>query len=182
MTHVRITGGIWRSQHVPVLDIPGLRPTPDRVRQTLFNWLGQDLTGWRCLDLFAGTGILGIEAASRGAAEVILVERNRRILGTLQKRLERLGAPQLRALPADGVEFALRSPGGFDLVFADPPYQSDLLDRLAPALDRLLAPHGWLYAEAPEPIESLGPLRTVKQGRTGQVCYHLLQRQGHPSA
>lgn len=182
MTQVRITGGLWRSQRVPVCNAPGLRPTPDRVRETLFNWLGQDLSGWRCLDLFAGSGILGIEAASRGAAEVLLIERDRRILGTLQKRLARLNAPQIQTFAADAVEFAQRSPGGFDLIFADPPYRSDLLARLAPALERLLVPGGWLYAEAPAPIAELGCCRTVKQGRAGQVCYHLLQRQGTPPA
>src|SRR5206468_12965839 len=93
---VRIIGGQWKRSKLPVADSPGLRPTPDRVRETLFNWLGQDLSGWRCLDAFAGSGALGFEAASRGAAEVVLVERDPRIVRSLRESQQRLQATALR--------------------------------------------------------------------------------------
>mgnify|MGYP006283423633 CR=1 FL=1 len=119
---VRIVGGQWKRTKLAVLDKPGLRPTPDRVRETLFNWLGQDLTGWRCLDAFAGTGALGLEAASRGAQAVILVEQDAALVAQLHKHAQRLQASALQIVRGDGLN-ALRQaePGSCDLIFLDPP-------------------------------------------------------------
>ena len=122
---MRIIGGQWRRTKLPVADKPGLRPTPDRVRETLFNWLGQDLSGWRAADAFAGTGVLGFEAASRGAAEVLLVEQDAALVAKLRAIKERLKADAVRVQRGDGVA-ALRAlaPGGVDLVLLDPPFDA----------------------------------------------------------
>src|SRR3982751_735099 len=106
---VRIIGGQWKRTKLAVLDKPGLRPTPDRVRETLFNWLGQDLNGWRCLDAFAGTGALGFEAASRGAAQVILIERDPHLAKSLQAVGERLKATQVRIECSDAIGWMARA-------------------------------------------------------------------------
>lgn len=105
MSRIRITGGEWRSRLIRVMDAPGLRPTPDRVRETLFNWLGQDLTGWRCLDLFSGSGILGLECASRGAAEVVLVENQPKTFAQLRGNAATFACDRLRPVRADALEF-----------------------------------------------------------------------------
>ena len=120
---VRIIGGRWKRTVLPVLDAEGLRPTPDRVRETLFNWLGQDLSGLACLDLFAGSGALGFEAASRGAAEVTLVEANPRVVRQLRDNQYRLDASQVRVVQGDAFTVAAQLPdGSFDRVFLDPPF------------------------------------------------------------
>lgn len=175
MSRVRIVGGQWRSRLIEVAAIPGLRPTPDRVRETLFNWLGQDLTGLRCLDLFAGTGILGFEAASRGAAHVTLVERHPLAVAALQQARVTLQAVQVEVIRGNAVEFAESVSGSFDIVFLDPPYRQGLLERVTPWLERIMKPGGRLYVESEQPLESLGTWRTVKQGRAGQVHYHLMR-------
>lgn len=177
MSRVRIVGGQWRSRLLPVADVPGLRPTPDRVRETLFNWLGQDLEGLHCLDLFAGTGILGFEAASRGAAAVTLVEQNARALDALHKAAASLHAAQVEIVRGDAVRFLQNSGRRFDIVFLDPPYRQGLLKRVTPALDRVLKPDGWLYAEAEAPVDRLGAWQTIKHGHAGLVHYHLMQRE-----
>ena len=175
MSRVRIVGGQWRSRLIEVAAIPGLRPTPDRVRETLFNWLGQDLTGLRCLDLFAGTGILGFEAASRGATHVTLVERHPLVVAALQQARITLQAAQVEVIRGNAVEFAKSVSGSFDIVFLDPPYRQGLLERVTPWLERIMKPGGRLYVESEQPLESLGTWRTVKQGRAGQVHYHLMR-------
>ena len=175
MSRVRIVGGQWRSRLLEVAKLPGLRPTPDRVRETLFNWLGQDLDGWRCLDLFAGTGVLGFEAASRGAVAVTLVERDPRAATALREAARLLDASQVEVLRADAVEFARTTSRKFDLVFLDPPYRQGLLEKVEPALERLLEPEGWLYAESEHPLTELGRWKTVREGRAGQVHFHLMQ-------
>lgn len=177
MSRVRIVGGQWRSRLLAVADVPGLRPTPDRVRETLFNWLGQDLDGLRCLDLFAGTGILGFESASRGAAAVTLVEQNARALDALHKAAETLRAAQVEIVRGDAVRFLQNTGRRFDIVFLDPPYRQGLLERAEPWLDRILEPDGWLYAESEAPVERLGAWHTTKRGQAGLVHYHLMQRE-----
>jgi 16S rRNA (guanine966-N2)-methyltransferase len=180
VSRIRITGGAWRSRLIRVEDAPGLRPTPDRVRETLFNWLGQDLAGLDCLDLFAGTGILGFEAASRDAASVTLVERDQGALAGLRKNAAALDGERLVVVRADALEFAASAVGRgsrFDLVFVDPPYRLGWLDRLWPHLPALIAPDGRLYVEAEAPIEPPAPWAVAKQGRAGQVCYQLLERE-----
>jgi len=178
---VRIIGGLWKRSKLPVADTPGLRPTPDRVRETLFNWLGQDLTGWRCLDAFAGSGALGFEAASRGAGEVVLVERNRALASSLNETRLRLKATQLRVENADALAWMSRCPAtGYDLIFIDPPFDSALAEPALEAALRLLAPQGLIYLEAGREftLEALAPrgLRVRRHSRAGAVHSHLLQR------
>ncbi len=180
---VRIVGGAWKRTPLPVPDLPGLRPTPDRVRETLFNWLGQDLSRRVCLDLFAGTGALGFEAASRGAASVWLVENDRRAHAGLRATIDRLGARQVRLLPVDAfaaLERARREGLRFDLVFVDPPFGTGLLERALPLLPPVLAPGAAVYVESGAPLDeqalgaALGEgFRIARAGRAGQVFYHL---------
>jgi 16S rRNA (guanine966-N2)-methyltransferase len=175
LSRVRIVGGEWRSRLIEVAKVPGLRPTPDRVRETLFNWLGQDLDGLDCLDLFGGSGILGFEAASRGAAQVTIVEHDPRAFAALQQAKKTLDAAQVEVIRGDAVRFAQTASKRFDVVFLDPPYHQGWLERLEPLLDRVLKPDGWLYAESEAPVPVMGSWRTVKQGHAGQVHFHLLE-------
>ena len=178
---VRIIGGQWKRSKLPVGDSPGLRPTPDRVRETLFNWLGPNLAGWRCLDAFAGSGALGFEAASRGAAEVVLIERERRLAGALSTVKERLKADALRVENADALAWMARCPAAsFEVVFLDPPFDADLLAPALAAAARLIAPTGLIYAESAAPLGAetlhLLGLALHRQGRAGAVHFHLLRR------
>jgi len=147
---VRIVGGRWKRTPLAVVDVPGLRPTPDRVRETLFNWLGQRLDDWRCLDLYAGTGALGLEAASRGAADVVLVEQDRTLVEQIGAMLLRLKAQGVRVVRGEGVA-ALRqaAPSSLDLVFVDPPFDALLFEPALRAAAAALSPSGWVYLEAP---------------------------------
>ncbi len=183
---VRIIGGQWKRTRLPVLDRPGLRPTPDRVRETLFNWLGQDLTGWRCLDAFAGSGALGFEAASRGAAEVILLERDPALQRKLLDVQQRLQATQVRIERADALAWMARSEAGsFDLVFLDPPFDAGLFDLALAAAARLPVAGGFVYLEADaewpaESFETRG-LHLIRHARAGAVHAHLLQAPPPPA-
>lgn len=177
MSKIRITGGDWRSRLIQVIDSTGLRPTPDRVRETLFNWLGQHLAGWHCLDLFAGSGILGIECASRGAESVTLVERDPKVFSRLQENLAPFASGALKPVRADALEFATvaaRQVQKFDLILLDPPYRQGWLERVAPLLPALAKPDAQLYVEAEHHIASLGGWQVIKSGQAGQVFYHLL--------
>ena len=181
---VRIIGGQWKRSKLTVTDRPGLRPTPARVRETLFNWLGQDLTGLRCIDAFAGTGALGLEAASRGASEVVLVESDTDLVRTLSSVTTRLKAGGVRIERGDGVA-ALRQRAGqaWDLVFLDPPFGEDgnpvLVQAALSAARQAVHAEGEIYLEAPLPWtdQALLPigLRVVKQGKAGAVAFHLLR-------
>ncbi len=177
MSRIRIAGGEWRSRLIHVADAPGLRPTPDRVRETLFNWLGQDLSGLRCLDLFAGSGILGFEAASRGAALVTLVEQNRRAFLQLRNNAELFNDARLQPICADALKFAAPGEAGYDLIFLDPPYHQGWLKKVELLLPQLSNPGARVYAEAEHRLESLGDWHVVKQGTAGQVYFHLLERE-----
>ena len=178
---IRIIGGQWRRTPIKVLDKPGLRPTPDRVRETLFNWLGQDLTGWRCVDAFAGTGALGLEAASRGAAQVIAIEQEAELARLLQQQIERLkaGAVQVQRTDAVGAMQRLTA-GAFDLVFLDPPFDGPWFEPALKAATRLVPVGGWVYLEAPVAWsdEALAPfaLESVRHLKAGAVHAHLLRR------
>lgn len=178
---VRIIGGQWKRTRLPVADRPGLRPTPDRVRETLFNWLGQDLAGWRCLDMFAGTGALGLEAASRGAAEVHLFEADGALALQLGQLKARLGAAQVQVMRGDGVALAGRLPtASMDLVFLDPPFDTPLYPAAMAAALRVLSAGGRLYLEAPvqwdaERLAAHG-LVALRHLRAGAVHAHLLGR------
>lgn len=199
---VRIIGGQWRRRLLTFPAADDLRPTPDRVRETVFNWLGQDLRGLRCLDLFAGSGALGFEAASRGAQRVVMVEQDARIGRALEACRSELGAPpegtRIEIVKADALRFLDRearhpivdgsaAPGGsFDVVFLDPPFRLGLLPTLLPRVDACLAPGGWVYVEAPAPVsgttgalEAIGsstPWATIRQARAGAVEYRMLAR------
>ncbi|MDE2418813.1 MAG: 16S rRNA (guanine(966)-N(2))-methyltransferase RsmD [Burkholderiales bacterium] len=189
-THeIRIIGGQWKRTKLKVADKPGLRPTPDRVRETLFNWLGQDLSGRRCLDAFAGTGALGFEAASRGAAEVVLVEQDAALVVQLQqvriqllalKPLEPVSAPHLLVQRGEGVA-AIRqaAPGSRDLIFLDPPFDAPLFEPALAACARALSPEGLVYLEAPVhwTDEQLAPMGLAVQRhlKAGAVHAHLLR-------
>lgn len=177
---IRIIGGQWRRTRLQVAQRPGLRPTPDRVRETLFNWLGQDLAGWRCFDAFAGTGALGLEAASRGAAAVELVEQDAALVAQLHKLCERLQARAVRVRRGDGVA-ALRqcAPASLDLVLLDPPFDSSLFEPALQAAARAALPQGFVYLEAPAQWTdaALAPLGLVgyRHLRAGAVHAHLLR-------
>ena len=177
---VRIIGGQWKRSRLPVADMPGLRPTPDRVRETLFNWLGGDLEGWRCLDAFAGSGALGFEAASRGADEVVLLERNRALAASLRQSRERLNAQALRVECADALAWmAACAPARFELVFVDPPFDAQLFVPALAAAARLTVPDGFVYLEADREFGAgeLAPLGLAvhRHLRAGQVHAHLLR-------
>lgn len=180
MSEVRIIGGQWKRSKLPVADKPGLRPTPDRVRETLFNWLGGDLDGWRCLDAFAGSGALGFEAASRGASEVVLLERDRVLAASLNQSRERLKARTLRVECADALPWMRAcAPQRFELVFVDPPFDAGLFDAALAAAARVAVPEGYVYLEAdrefgPEALAPLG-LSLHRHQRAGQVHAHLLR-------
>jgi 16S rRNA (guanine966-N2)-methyltransferase len=177
---VRIIGGMWRRTKLKVADKPGLRPTPDRVRETVFNWLGQDLSGLRCLDAFAGTGVLGFEAASRGAASVQLVELNSALVDDLKKTQIQLQASAVQVLRGDGVA-ALRqaAPASLDVVFIDPPFDAPLFEPALGACARAVAPEGLVYLEAPTrwTDELLSPMGLVvhRYLKAGAVHAHLLK-------
>lgn len=180
MNTVRIIGGEWRRRVLRFPDSEGLRPTPDRVRETLFNWLGQDLSGLSCLDLFAGSGALGFEAASRGAARVVMVEQASKVTAALETNARLLdNEGRLQIVRADAVKFAssLRAAGSrFDVVFLDPPYKQGWIERLMPTLPDLLADDGALYVEAEHALDGCDGWHTERHGRAGQVFYHLMRR------
>jgi 16S rRNA (guanine966-N2)-methyltransferase len=173
---VRLIGGQWKRSKLPVADRPGLRPSPDRVRETLFNWLGQDLSGWRVLDAFAGSGALGFEAASRGAAEVLLLERDPILVTSLKASKQRLKAEAVSVQAADAMAWMARSaPGRFELVLLDPPFDAGLSAAAVAVAQPLLVPGGWLYLEAAEPLADLPPgLQEYRRLRAGAVSAQLL--------
>ena len=172
---VRIVGGRWRSRLIDVPARPDLRPTPDRVRETLFNWLGQRLDGCACLDLYAGSGALGFEAASRGAARVVMVEADRAVLAALRRSRERLAAEQVEIVVGDALEYLARAGEHFDVVFLDPPFRQNALPALLAKLPPRLQPGARVYLEAADAVQAAAPWRELKRGRVGQVSYQLLQ-------
>ena len=179
---VRLIGGQWKRSKLPVADRPGLRPTPDRVRETLFNWLGQDLSGWRVLDAFAGSGALGFEAASRGAASVLMLEADAALVTSLRGSAQRLGATGVRVERGDAVAWMVRcAPGSIDLVLLDPPFDAGLGEAAVQAAVRIAAPGGFVYLEGRQPLADadlpagLLPHRSL---RAGAVFAQLLLRDG----
>jgi 16S rRNA (guanine966-N2)-methyltransferase len=174
LSKIRITAGDWRSRLISVTDVTGLRPTPDRVRETLFNWLGQDLTGLRCLDLFAGSGILGLEAASRGAENVVFIERDRQAYSQLQRNIDTFKDPRLHLVFGDALKCAAAVAKDMDVIFLDPPYKLGLLEKVVPLLPLIAKPDALIYAEAEFTLTALGDWKVIKQGRAGLVHYHLL--------
>jgi len=180
---IRIIGGQYKRTKLPVPNKPGLRPTPDRVRETLFNWLGQDLTGWRCADVFAGTGALGFEAASRGAAEVLLCEQDPGLVLLLKSLQAKLEASMVKIERGDGLGLLKRlAPGSLQLVFLDPPFESGLFEAALKAAAQAVGEAGLVYLEAPrtwqdEELQPLG-LQVQRSGKAGAVHFHLLIKVG----
>lgn len=171
---VRIIGGRYRRR---LLDFPGstgLRPTPDRVRETVFNWLGQDLPGWTCLDLFAGSGALGFEAASREAGRVVMLERDRDALIALEKNRAVLGANQVEVLRVDATAWLTANREIFDLIFIDPPFDSGLAATVLTGLAPHLKSGGYAYVEQGAEVVAPAGFIIHRSGRAGRSHFALL--------
>lgn len=179
----RVIGGEWRGRRLPFPNVPGLRPTADAVRETLFNWLQSTIPGARCLDLFAGSGALGIEALSRGAAEVVFVERARPAAMGLRDTLQHLGAGhRAQVLQTSAIKMLQRPVSPRDLVFLDPPFQSDIIGHCCQLLAQRqwLAANGLVYAEVDRErgLPTLPPhWSVIREGRSGRVGYYLIASQ-----
>ncbi|MBX3691926.1 16S rRNA (guanine(966)-N(2))-methyltransferase RsmD [Dokdonella sp.] len=182
--HLRIVAGELRGSRIEVVDAPGLRPTGDRVRETLFNWLAPVIAGSRCLDLYAGSGALGIEAISRGAAHCTFVERERALAKRIEDTLSRLRvADRARVVCADAQGWLGGEATPFDLVFLDPPFEADLWEGAARRLEEggWLAPEAWIYIESPLALAPALPAawHEHRVGQAGQVRYALHRRLPH---
>lgn len=181
INQLRIIGGQWRSRRINFLDLPELRPTANRVRETLFNWLMPILPGARCLDLFAGSGALGIEALSRGAAEAVFVESHPLAIAQLRDNLEKLRAENAKVVAADVSSWLQHSARPFEVVFVDPPYQAELLEVVCKALEEggWLHTQAWIYLEAA--TQQAAPIlpenwQVHREKSAGMVAYRLLRR------
>ena len=174
---MRIIAGEYRGRRIKVAPRPGLRPTPDRVRETLFNWLGQWLDGMSCLDLFAGSGALGFEAASRGAARVVMVEADRMAFEALQATRQTLNAAHVEPVLADALEFLGRAGERFDVVFLDPPFRQNALPAVLARIDKRLNAAARIYIESDKPVAA-ARFTELKRARAGQVSYQLFEWRG----
>ena len=183
---VRINAGEWRSRLIKFPDAEGLRPTPERVRQTIFNWLGQDLTGLNCLDLFSGTGVMGFEALSRGAIAVTLVEKSSPAYKALISNKQLLQADKADILHQDALQFLNQNTLKFNIIFLDPPYNQEWLPKLLPLIAMHLHAEGLVYVEAEYALDEsqlnasagfMADWQIVKQNKAGNVFYHLLKAQ-----
>jgi 16S rRNA (guanine966-N2)-methyltransferase len=185
-SQLRIIGGAWRGRKVEFAAVPGLRPTPNRVRETLFNWLMPVLREAACLDLFAGSGVLGLEAVSRGAASCVLVERDARAVAMLRAQVSRLAAGQVEVVAADALQWLAGASRPFDIVFLDPPFHSALLQDCVDRLEQRgwLAASAWIYIESEAGTELQLPphWQWYRDKRAGQVSYRLARRETDMSA
>jgi len=172
---VRIGGGEWRSRLLRFPDALALRPTPDRVRQTLFNWLGQELPGQHCLDLFAGSGALGFESLSRGAASATLVEQNPAVYKALESNAASLQAARARLVRMDAMQFLAGNAQPFDVIFLDPPFGQGWLEKILPQIGRHLSADGRLYVEAESALPAVAGWTLLKHSKAGSVHAHLLK-------
>jgi 16S rRNA (guanine966-N2)-methyltransferase len=178
---IRIIGGHWRGRKLPVLVEEGLRPTPDRVRETLFNWLAPIIEGARCLDLFSGTGALCLEALSRGASGVVMVERAKHVADQLRRNIATLAAAdRATVIETDAIDYLRGTVAPFDVIFLDPPFASDFIARGSELIDKRgwLKPGGLIYVEAPAamlPLPVPSHWTALKNKQAGQVGYHLLR-------
>ena len=179
---IRIIGGQYRSRLLRVAARPGLRPTPDRVRETLFNWLGQDLSGAACLDLFAGSGALGFEAASRGAARVVMIESDRKALSELEASRAALGATKVEIIAGAAEAYLDTARERFDVVFLDPPFRQNAVPSLLVRLPRVLGARARVYAESARPVDALEGWHELKRSRAGEVSYQLFEWGGNDSS
>jgi len=175
---LRIIGGRWRGRKIHFPQTAELRPTPDRVRETLFNWLGQDLSGRTTLEPFAGSGALSLEALSRGAAHAVALDRDSNLVRALRTTGERLGTTALETHCVEALSFLARDRRIYDVVFLDPPFADAAWGRLLPAAAARLAPEGRLYVEARAPVEPPEGLELLRRDKAGRVHYHLLRRAG----
>ena len=173
---IRIIGGLHRGRQVPVAAAPGLRPTPDRVRETLFNWLGQDLSGATTVEPYAGTGVLSLEALSRGAALAVAIDRNPALIDALKATAHKIGVDGLETHVGDALRHLRTERRAFDVVFLDPPFGEAPWDALFAAIEPLVGPNAFVYAESGRPIEAPPSLRVLRHARAGGVHYHLLAR------
>lgn len=172
---VRIGGGEWRSRLLKFPDAVGLRPTPDRVRQTVFNWLGQELDGLTCLDLFSGTGVMGFEALSRGAKQAVMIEKSAIAYQALMQNKSILKADTAQIIQTDALLFLAKNQQKFDVIFCDPPYQQQWLDKVVPKLNQHLSADGLVYIEAEYALAATDGFDIIKYGKAGSVYYHLLK-------
>ena len=176
---IRIIGGVYRGKKLNFPDLVGLRPTPDRVRETLFNWLMGEIRDACCLDAFAGSGALGFEAFSRGASKVVFIEQAPIAYNNLKQIASSFSAPNLIVIKADANEYLLTSKEQFDIVFLDPPFLQDHLSQCMDTLAQtaVLAPHGLVYVESPDEIKIAPDVwEKIKLKRAGQVVYGLYKK------
>ena len=177
---LRIIAGQWRGRKLQFPDVEGIRPTPDRVRETLFNWLAPHIHGARCLDLFAGSGAVGLEALSRGASEVVMVEREARAVSHLRETGKLLDSEGLKVIQGDALRYLQGPATPFDIVFLDPPFRQDLLGTCLQGLlaDNWLAAGALIYIEVEKELgelEAPAGWELLKHKISGQVAYHLIQ-------
>lgn len=182
---LRIIAGSWRGRRLTFPDLPGLRPTPDRVRETLFNWLQTAIPGARCLDLFAGSGALGLEALSRGAGDLVLVERAQAAADALREHCRALGADRVTVVTSDALHWLATNPAPFDIVFLDPPFDSELLTQVVALMEdkNLLKAGGLIYFETSrdlDPAQLPDSWEPIRHKQAGQVHYGLLARKSEP--
>ena len=176
---LRIIGGEWRSRIITFPDEQGLRPTTDRVRETLFNWLGQTLEGKTCLDLFGGSGALGFEAHSRGARGVTMIERHPKVFTALRENAAKLQATRMTLVQDDALAWLTRTRDVYDVIFLDPPFQSGLLEKLLPLLSTHLSAEGVAYIESGTPLIAPDGMQLIRDSRAGQVYFGLVQKAEH---
>lgn len=172
---VRIIGGHWRSRLISFPQLPDLRPTADRIRETLFNWLGQDLTGMNCLDLFSGSGALGFEAVSRGARQVVMLENNALVYQSLQHNKHELQADQIELIKEDALHFLHRDVRRFDVIFVDPPYRLELSSQILTLLPLHLKENGLVYLENNRQPTLGSEWQIRRQSQAGNVFYQLVE-------
>ena len=175
---LRIIGGTWRSRIIHFPAVGDLRPTPDRVRETLFNWLGQNLDGKTCLDLFSGSGALGFEALSRGAQKVVMVEKNLQVFQALRENAQKLRAQNLELVHADALQFLSADRNAYHIIFLDPPFRENNLPGVLAVLPPRLAEGGLVYVESSKACDAPG-WEVWRHGRAGKVNYQLLKRKLH---
>lgn len=180
LNKIKIIGGNWRSRQIEVLDALGLRPTPNRVRETLFNWLQGDIFNAHCLDLFAGSGALSFEAASRGAKSVVQIENNAQVCDVLKANAKKLGATQIQTVQTDTLTFLAKPPQTpFDIVFLDPPFGLDLVTQSSELLakNNWLAPYAKIYVETEKTLMLRLPenWQLLKDKTAGEVAFRLFE-------
>lgn len=179
--HVKIIGGQWKRKNVSFVDAPGLRPTPSRVRETLFNWLDQDLTGKVCLDLFSGSGIIGFESLSRGASSVVMVEKSPQVFKMIQENKKLLQAEKAQLHFMDALLFLQNSNAKFDIIFCDPPFNQGWEDKLFPQLANHLTKDGLIYFESESILIEHSEFNVLKKRKAGNVFYHLVTLKNNES-